>query len=306
MNNEINNLRSSLATLFEIGRHPLRFVREGDPIPRDGCVLSSLEFADPTGAAVAGWLCRPAEDGAARPGRPAVLVVHAHGGRYDIGAGELVDGRPAMPDPLGPELARAGIVTACVDLPCFGRRALHETEGAAAKAALWQGGSLAGRMLGELASQLDWLASRPDVDARRIGVFGLSMGATLGTWLAAVDARVAALAQMVCMADIAALIRSGAHDLHGPYLTVPGLLRLASNGTIAGLVAPRPQVVGIGDRDPLTPRDAADIALADLRAAYAAAGAETALTVVRDPLAGHEVTPAMRAAALALFRRMAA
>ena len=63
--------------------------------------------------------------------------------------------------------------------------------------------------------------------------------------------------------------------------------------------------MGLGDRAPLTPPDAADIALAELRAAYAAAGAGAALTVVREPEAGHQVTPAMRAAALALFRRMA-
>lgn len=296
---EHKDLRTTLQGVFEIGRHPLRFGGAGAEIRSENMVSLPLRFTDARGQAVQGWLCRP---GGAGP-HPAVLVVHAHGGRTDIGARELLDGRPAMPEPLGPELARAGFVALCLDLPCFGSRAGQETESAAAKAALWQGGSLAGRMLGELSSQLDWLAARPEVDARRIGVFGLSMGATLGTWLAAVDGRVAALAQMVCLADMAALIRTGAHDLHGIYLTVPGLLNLASNGRIAGLVAPRPQVLGLGDRDPLTPRDAADIALAELRAAYAAAGAEAALTVVRDPEAGHVVTPAMRAAALALFRR---
>lgn len=295
------DLRAHLRNLFEIGRHPLRFAAPRTPIRTDRGRVEPLACTDARGRPVGGWSIRPEGAGPF----PAVLVVHAHGGRPDIGARELLDGRPAMPDPIGPDLARAGFVAACVDLPCFGSRAGQETEGAAAKAALWQGGSLAGRMLGELASQLDWLAARPEVDARRIGVFGLSMGATLGTWLAAVDGRVAALAQMVSLADMAALIESGAHDLHGPYLTVPGLVPLAATGRIAGLVAPRPQVVGIGDRDPLTPPEAADIALADLRAAYAAAGAATALTVVRDADAGHQVTPAMRAAALALFRRMA-
>lgn len=296
-----NDLRGRLKRVFETRLHPLRFGGAGAPVATAGMVSLPLGFTDARGQPVGGWLCRP--DGAGP--FPAVLVVHAHGGRTEIGARELIDGRPAMPDPIGPQLALAGFVAACIDLPCFGSRAGQETESAAAKAALWQGGSLAGRMLGELSSQLDWLAALPEVDAGRIGVFGLSMGATLGTWLAAVDGRVAALAQMICLADMAALIRTGAHDLHGIYLTVPGLLALASNGTIAGLVAPRPQVVGIGDRDPLTPPEAAGIALAELRAAYEAAGAAAALTVVRDPEAGHEVTPAMRDAALALFRRMA-
>ena len=78
-----------------------------------------------------------------------------------------------------------------IDLPCFGARATLR-ESAAAKAALWRGGSLAGQMLGELASALDWLAARSAPMPARIGVFGLSMGATLGYWLAAVEPRVAA------------------------------------------------------------------------------------------------------------------
>ena len=293
------DLRTNLSKVLEARAHPLRFEAETPVAPVRGVATATLAFRDAAGRPVGGYLCRPEGAGPF----PAVLVVHAHGARTDIGARELLDGRPAMPVPLGPELARAGFVAVSVDLPCFGSRAGHETEGAAAKAALWQGGSLAGRMIGELSSLLDWLAARPGIDAARIGVFGLSMGATLGTWLAAIDTRVRALAQMVCLADMAALIHTGAHDLHGPYLTVPGLLRIASNGTIAGLVAPRPQVVGIGDRDPLTPPEAADIALADLRGAYDAAGAAAALTVVREAAAGHEVTPAMRAAALALFRQ---
>jgi dienelactone hydrolase len=156
-------------------------------------------------------------------------------------------------------------------------------------------------MLGELASALDWLAADPGTDARRIGVFGLSMGATLGYWLSAVEPRVAAVAHLCCFADFAALMQSGAHDLHGPYLTVPGLLRIASNGEIAGLIAPRPQFVGLGDADPLTPPAATEPALAALRAAYRAAGAETALRVHREAETGHRETPAMRRAMMRFF-----
>ena len=108
-------------------------------------------------------------------------------------------------------------------------------------------------MLGELSSAFDWLSARSDVDSARIGVFGLSMGATFGYWLGAAETRIAAVMQLCCFADFAELLRSGAHDLHGIYLTVPGLLDLAGNGEIAGLVAPRPQLICIGDLDPLTP-----------------------------------------------------
>jgi hypothetical protein len=82
---------------------------------------------------------------------------------------------------------------------------------------------------------------------------------------------------------------------------VPGLLGIAANGEIAGLVAPRPQFVGLGDADPLTPPEATAPAIAALRAAYGAAGAEERLVVHREPSGGHEETPAMRRRMLEFF-----
>ncbi len=280
--------REALSRAFEIGRHPLTVV-DGVPAPQDGYVVESLRFATAEGTAVRGILTRPDGDGR----YPAILYIHAHGGRYDIGARELLDGRPALQPPLGPVLARHGFVALAIDLPTFGERA-NERESARAKALLWHGRSLAGQMLGELHSVVGYLADRPDVAADRIGCFGISMGATFGYWLAAVDPRLAAVAQLCCLADFDTLIAVGAHDLHGIYLTIPGLLDIAANGAIAGLVAPRPQLICLGGRDPLTPEAAVEKALAETSAAYEAAGAEEKLVVHREPEAGHEETPAMR------------
>jgi dienelactone hydrolase len=156
-------------------------------------------------------------------------------------------------------------------------------------------------MVAEQAAAFNWLAARDDIIAERVGVYGISMGATLGYWLAAVEPHVAALVHMCAYADFATLIESGAHDLHGIYLTVPGLLNVASNGEIAGRIAPRPQFIGIGDQDPLTPPAAVDIALEQTRAAYARAGAIDALVVHREADSGHVETPAMREAVLRFF-----
>jgi dienelactone hydrolase len=283
-------LRRRLRARFEIGAHPLGFVGTG---PGPGRV----RFRTAGGEEVGGFLLEPEVAGP----RPAILYVHAHGGRYEIGAAEVMEGRPALAGPMGPALAAQGFRVLAIDMPCFGGRA-GTREGAAAKAAQWRGGSLAGQMLGELASALDWLAADQRTEPGRIGVFGLSMGATLGYWLAAVEPRVAAVAHLCCFADFGPLIESGAHDRHGHYLTVPGLLGIASNGTIAGLVAPRPQFVGLGDADPLTPPAATGPALAALAAAYRAAGAEDRLVLHREAATGHEETPAMRRAVLAFLR----
>lgn len=286
----------ALRRVFEIGLHPLRFVRS-DATNADGFALETIVFETANGEAVRGLLTRPSAPGP----HPAILYIHAHGGRYEIGASELVDGRPALQEPLGPVFARMGYVALSIDLPCFGGRATT-AESALAKALLWRGRSLAGQMLGELSSALDWLAARPDVDPARIGAFGISMGATFGYWLAAVEPRIACLVHQCCYADFTSLIDAGAHELHGIYLTIPGLLGIASNGAIAGLIAPRPQLACIGDLDPLTPPPAVDLALAQTRAAYAAAGAAGKFVLCREAAFGHQESPAMRAATLAFFR----
>lgn len=266
---------------------------------RDGYIREQLRFRLSDGTEVRGFLTRPSAGFVSRG--PAIVYAHAHGARWDIGASELVDGRPALLDAPGPVLAREGYVTLCIDMPTFGTRAgISEDE--AAKAALWHGKTLFGRMVSEQAAALTWLATRPEVDPQRIGVAGLSMGATLAYFLAAVDPRVKANAHLCCYADFAALVRSGAHNLHGHYLTVPGLLKETSIGEIAGLVAPRPQLICIGRDDPLTPPEAVEIALAETEAAYLKTEALGALVFLPEAGVGHKETPAMRRAMLGFFK----
>jgi dienelactone hydrolase len=265
----------------------------------DGYVLERLGFTLDDGEPVRGLLTRPAE----ASGRlPAIVYAHAHGADYGLGASELMDGRKALLSPLGPVFAAAGYVTLAIDMPVFGDRATV-TESAAAKAALWYGRTLFGQMLSEQRAALDYLAGRADVDPRRIGMFGISMGATLGYWLGAVDERLAAIAHLCCYADFGVMVELGAHDGHGIYLSIPGLLNEASNGEIAGLIAPRPQLIALGEADRLTPPAAIDKALAETRPAYERAGVPDRLTVIREPGIGHQETEKMRASVLAFFAR---
>lgn len=231
---------------------------------------------------------------------PAILYGHSHGGGYAIGARELLDGREYLVSPLGPVFARAGYVTLCIDMPIFGERATV-SESFAAKKLLWHGKSLFGQMLCDQGAALTYLAGRADVDARRIGAFGLSMGCVLSYWLAAIDKRIAAVAHLCCFADFRTMIELGAHDGHGIYLTVPGLLREADGGTIAGLIAPRPQLICVGEADHLSPPEAVARAMEDLRPAYAEA--PDRLEFLSEPGVGHQETETMRAAVLDFFTR---
>ncbi len=262
--------------------------------PADGFRAEKLILERDDGVRVRGFLTGPAGEWR---GLPAIVYIHAHGAKYEIGARELLDGRPALRGPYAADLARRGIVALALDMPCFGDRAT-EPESAAAKRHLWNGTTLFGEMLNDLGGAVDVLAAQDGVDAKRIGTFGLSMGATLAFWLAALDSRIAAVAHLCCFADLGELVRRNGHDLHGIYMTVPGLLPKIRTGQIAGLAAPRPHYAAMGAKDPLTPPEAIDIGLADLKLAY---GNSNALRVHVDPDTGHVETPRMRDDVLRFF-----
>ena len=262
--------------------------------PADGYVIEHLRLRLGD-TEVRGILTRPVDN---ERRLPAILYGHSHGGGYGIGARELLDGREYLLDPLGPVFAHAGYVTLCIDMPVFGERATV-SEGAAAKALLWHGKSLFGRMLSDHSAALTYLAGRDDVDPARIGAFGISMGCVLSYWLAAMDTRIAAVAHLCCFADFRTMIELGAHDAHGIYLTVPGLLAEADSGSIAALIAPRPQLVCIGEADSLTPPAAGARAWAELEPAYAEV--RDRLERVSEPDVGHRETPRMREAVLDFF-----
>ena len=269
----------------------------------EGMVVEELVLEGP--APIPATLTRPEAGGR----HPAVLYCHAHGGDHVLGRRELLEGSVHFEGPgYGAALAAMGFAALCIDMPGFGDRRREGTEASLAKALSWQGKSLFGRMLSDLGLAVGYLAGRDDVRADRIYSYGLSMGAAHALWLAALDDRVAGCAHACILADVARLIETGDHDRHGVYLTVPGLLAVADMGEVAGLIAPRPQIVCHGQNDPLTPALARDAALASLRAAYDrrrdATGRNT-LETMTDPAAGHIETAAMRVAILDFLSRAA-
>lgn len=255
-----------------------------DDSPDDRPGLRRLTFTNHEGEACPAHFL-PSRNGAA------VLYCHAHGNRYDIGIDELIHGRPALGGPWLPEFTAMGFGVLALEMPCFGTRA-HLPEAATAKARLWHGRTLFGQMLGEQRAALQWLAQAPGVDARRIATMGISMGGTLAWWLGALCPELAAIVSTACFSDLETLIATGAHDGHGPYMTVPGLLRLTSTGGLCGLAAPTPILHCVGFRDLFTPQAAFETAQRDLDAAYAESPVRPRYVI--DPDAGHEETPRMR------------
>jgi hypothetical protein len=75
-------------------------------------------------------------------------------------------------------------------------------------------------------------------------------------------------------------------------------------GDVAALIAPRPQFIAWGGRDPLTPEAAMSPALSRVRGSLSRrAGARRPADPTARRDTGHEETPAMRAEALAFLAR---
>ena len=87
-------------------------------------------------------------------------------------------------------------------------------------------------------------------------------------------------------------------------MTIPGLLAKTSVGAIAGLIAPRPQLICVGLQDPLTPSAAVSKAFEETLVSYRRADAEDNLLLVEEAASGHVETEAMRSAVLGFLDAM--
>lgn len=234
---------------------------------------------------------------------PLVLYAHAHGNDYDLGKAELLAGRRALEEPAyGQALVAEGWAVLAIDNWLFGERPRHGGEGAFAKGRLFRGDTVFGMMLRDNHAALTLALAKLNVDRNRVAAIGLSMGASISWWLAALDERIAVCVDLCCMTDFETAIGTGGIDGHGIYYCVPGLLQRFTTASINALAAPRPHLSLNGRHDPLTPEAGLIRIDAALRRAYARAGAADAWRMeIHD--CGHVETPQMRVSALDFLRK---
>ena len=227
---------------------------------------------------------------------PGALFIHWHAGQYGLGKEQLLKGASAQPA-YAPVFAELGIVTLAIDSWCFGERqhnnAGHDGEEDAFKLMLWQGQVLWGMMMFDEFRALSYLASRAEVDPQRLGVTGMSMGATKTWWLAALDPRVRLAIDICCLTDFDSLIATRGITLHSIFYYVPSLLKEFDTAAINELIVPRPHLSVNGRKDPLTPAAGVEKVRDKLLPLYRQYGRQEDCRIELFDCA-HEETPEMR------------
>ena len=263
----------------------------------DGFTQEKIEFDNGAGAAVRGYLFLPKN---AKGKVPAILYCHWHGGQYDIGKQEMLQIN-ATPVPAGPTLAKLGYAVLGIDAYGFGERngqgPGEEKGGAgeltASKFQLWAGRSLWGMIVRDDLMALDYLCTRPEVDAERVGVTGISMGSTRAWWIMALDDRPKAAVCVACMTRYRDLIQTGALKAHGIYYFVPGMLQHFDTESVIALAAPRAMLFMTGDKDSGSPVEGVKTLAAKVAPVYQLAGKSANFESIIYPDTGHVYLPDM-------------
>ncbi|HEX2855478.1 MAG TPA: acetylxylan esterase [Opitutaceae bacterium] len=289
--------------------------------PSDGLVHVAFSYASDAENRVPGILVKSASSTGRRP---VVITLHGTGGNKQSDLAFMA------------ELAKAGFIAVAIDAPYHGARskagkgsaeyveALHRTFRTGKEHpfffdSVW-----------DLMRLIDYLETRDDVDAKRIGLFGISKGGIETYLTAAVDPRVAAAVPCIgvqsfrwavennawqsrigtiqaafdAAAKDTSIEKPGADFVHTFYDRVaPGLDGKFDGPMMLPLIAPRPLFSINGETDDRTPLPGLQLCTDAARAAYRAAGAEEKFTLLIQPKTGHKVLPTSYTAAREWFVR---
>ena len=262
-------------------------------IEEDGLIRERVIFDAEEHMSVPCVVLRPA-DMPADGSNAAIICSHGHGayGKEPVAGNksspELRDNIARHGYNYGEQMARAGFLTISPDLRVFGERAdggnpypgrdkcnVHFIRGAVL--GIW---TLTLNIF-DMMRCVDYLETRPEVDADRVGMMGLSQGGTMTTWTTAAEPRIKA-------ADIIGYLnpweRFGVNRANfcGSQI-VPECFRWFDTHDIAGLIAPRPLLVEAGVHDTCFFIEDQLISIEAIKRIYEAAGVPDRLWVDIHP-----------------------
>lgn len=297
-----------IATLGDLPERPKKpLVKLVSAEKRKGFTLERLRIDNGVDGEMSAMVLIP--DGLKKPA-PCVMWLHSSSVDHNQ---LLIPNTNGGAEPLGETFVKAGYVVFAPDAAWYGDRAGVGPSGKAEtttnqhttlhKYHLWFGRTLWGMFVRDDQVALDYLVTRPEVDAKRIGATGISMGSTRSWWLAAVDDRISCVVGVACLTRYENLLKHGQLKQHGVYYFVNGILKHFDSEAVVSLIAPRPVLFLTGELDAGSPADGIRVIEAKAGGLFAAVGAKERFKSVRYPDVAHVYTAEMRTEMLAWFAR---
>jgi dienelactone hydrolase len=264
-------------------------------IRREGYRIESVTYEVEPGDRVPALLLLPDGVDANHPA-PAVAVWHQHNNEWHLGKTEPAGlaGHPLHH--TGVALVQEGYVVLCPDALCFEERQSKDLRGGDFERFEFLRYVVAGKCMAwknilDMRRAVDYLCSRPEVRADRLGCYGHSMGAT-HTWLVGPwEPRLVCLVGNCCLPTYAAIHRT--HLLHCFPNFIPGWFQYGDTPDIAGLIAPRALHLNFGARDDGSPIEEVRAGIQTIARAYQQAGAPDRFSYYIEEGTGHVLSEEM-------------
>jgi len=278
-----------------------------DVARKDGYRVERVSYDAEPGDRIAALLLVPdgVRDGSSAP---AVAVWHQHAGRWDVGKSEPAGLAGDSSHHTGMALVKEGYVVLCPDALCFedrqdatGRLRGGDYERFEFLRYVVEGKCLAWKNILDMRRAIDFLVSRAEVDADRIGCYGHSMGSTHAWLVGPHEPRLKAIVANACLPTYAAIHASRLAHCFSNY--VPGWSNHGDVSDMVSLIAPRALHINLGERDAGSPIEKAREAVERIRSVYEGEGAPSQFSSFIEPGAGHDLTPRMWAQARSFLAR---
>jgi dienelactone hydrolase len=239
-------------------------------------------FDSRPGVSVLAYVLMPAR---AQTPSPVMICVPGHGRGVDDIVGIDEQGRDrtdksGYQHDFAIQVAEAGMAAVAIEPMAFGcrRDPLNAQRGLAQKGcepvaggALMLGQTLIGWRVWDVMRTIDYIATRADLDAARVGCMGISGGGTATLFAAALEPRLRVAMVSGYLNTFRDSIGSLAHCVDN---YVPGIMTWAEMHDVAGLIAPRPLFVESGERDRIFPVQSSVESFRAVREIYRVFGAD--------------------------------